>query len=254
MMILKRKQEVLQVKKDTSWLRHNTFSHRGLHNEEYPENTTKSFINSIRHGYGIELDVQLTKDNEVIVFHDYNLERMTGYKKNVNELTYEQISRLSLLNTNEKIPLLKDVLKIINNKVSVLIELKISINYTKLCERVFEIVKEYNGQYSIQSFDPRVITWYEENANYIIRGQIVSYQIYSMKNIFKNLFSKNILLKIGNNADYICHSLKGINNIIIVILRKKMPIVSWTVKNKKEMKKAYKYSDSIIFEEFIPRN
>ena len=240
------------MKKNTNWLKEIPFAHRGLYNEVFPENSMSAFQNAIKYGYGIELDVQFTKDKKVVVFHDDNLKRMTGNENDINDLTYSEISKLTLLNTNERIPLLKDVLNVIDEKVPVIIEIKTDNKYISLSEKVYNIIKNYNGKYSIQSFDPRIVKWYKDNANEVIRGQISSCFQDALIKWYKKFVLKNMLLNFKTKPDYICYGLYGINNIAIAILRKKMPIVSWTIRNEEEMKRAYKYSDNIIFEGFMP--
>ena len=91
------------------WLIERPIAHRGLFNRNYPENSLGAFENAVKNNFGIELDVQFTKDKKVVVFHDDNLKRMTKDKRNVNELTYKELKNLKLLDTNETIPLLEEV-------------------------------------------------------------------------------------------------------------------------------------------------
>ncbi|MGL5330607.1 MAG: glycerophosphodiester phosphodiesterase family protein [Peptostreptococcaceae bacterium] len=240
------------MSKNIAWLKEVPFSHRGLHNDDYPENSLGAFKNSIKYGYGIELDVLLTKDNKVVVFHDYNLERMTNNKSDVNELTYKEISELLLLNTDEKIPLLSEVLKCINGKIPVLIEIKAIDEYISISENVYNITKDYTGIYSIQSFDPRVLKWYKENAPQVVRGQISNYFEDTILKWDKKIILRNMMLNFNTKPDYICYGLYKLNSLRIKSLRKKMPIISWTIKDKEDMKKGYKYSDNIIFEKIMP--
>ena len=93
-------------------------AHRGIHNNlNIPENSIKSFKRAISKNIPIELDIHLTSDDKLVVFHDDNLIRMTGLYKKIRKCTYDEISKLKLLNTNEVIPLLSDVLDLINGKV-----------------------------------------------------------------------------------------------------------------------------------------
>ena len=56
-----------------------SYAHRGLHGAGVPENSLAAFREAVLHGYGIELDLQLSRDGEIMVFHDYNLDRMTAF-------------------------------------------------------------------------------------------------------------------------------------------------------------------------------
>ena len=93
-------------------------AHRGVfNNKDIPENSLKSFREAVKLNYDVEFDIHLTKDNILVVFHDDNLKRMTGSDKNIQDCTYDEIKDLKLLNTNEHIPTLDEVLKVIDNKV-----------------------------------------------------------------------------------------------------------------------------------------
>lgn len=234
--------------KDVSFIKKCPFSHRGLHNNIYPENSMGAFINSIKNNYGIELDVQLTKDKKAVVFHDEFLERMTGYKGIINNMTYNEICKLRLLNTDEKIPLLLDVLDIINNRVPVLIELKALGDAIYMSSEVYKIVKNYEGKFAIQSFNPRVLLWYKENANNIIRGQISFDYKDTVIKWYKKLFLRGMILNIKTKPDFVSYDIKSIQSQRVQLIRKKMPVITWTILDCKQYKKASKYADNIIFE------
>lgn len=99
------------LKKDMTWLLNGYFAHRGLFNKEFPENSMEAFDNAIKYGYGIELDVQFSKDEKLVVFHDDNLKRVTGDNRNVCDVEYSELKTLKLSNTEKTIPLFEDVLK-----------------------------------------------------------------------------------------------------------------------------------------------
>lgn len=241
------------MSKNLDWIKDIPFAHRGLYNDEIPENSMSSFRNAIKYGYGIELDVQYTKDKKIVVFHDNILYRMTGYKGNVNDLTYLEINKLTLLNTNERIPLFKDVINLIDARVPLLVEIKKSKDYINLSEDVYNILKDYKGKYAIQSFDPRVISWYKRHTENVIRGQLsFDFKDTSFK-WYEKIALRDMIFNLYSKPDYICYGLRGIKNLQIKLLRKKKPIISWTIKNENEMKFADKYSDNIIFEGFIPK-
>ena len=131
--------------------------HRGIC-AKYPENTILAFQKAIELGVdGIELDVHLSKDKEVMVFHDGSLKRMTGCDKGIHELTYAELSELRLAGTDEKIPTLREVLELVGGKVPLLIELKGESTDTSLCPEVAKLLREYKGSYCIESFNPLLL-------------------------------------------------------------------------------------------------
>ena len=109
---------------------HTMIAHRGLfdNNAEAPENSLAAFRNAVEHGFGMELDVQLTKDEKLVVFHDFDLKRMCGVHKKLTELTYAELEQYFLKNSTEKIPLFSDVLELINGKVPLVVEIKVGFD------------------------------------------------------------------------------------------------------------------------------
>lgn len=142
---------------EIEWLKEEPIAHRGLFDKENPENSLKAFKKAIDNNYAIELDIQFTKDKQIVVFHDETLERMTKNLSYVSDMTYKQLSKLKLLNTDEKIPLLEDVLKVVDGKVPIIIEIKDCKDIIDLGKEAYEILKRYNGKYTIQSFNPIVL-------------------------------------------------------------------------------------------------
>ena len=149
------------------------YAHRGLYNHgtNIPENSMMAFRKSKHLGYGCELDVQCTKDGKLVVFHDDNCLRMTGFDGVVENMTYAELSSLRLNNTDECIPLFKDVLDL------ELKELVIEIKSTKLRRKVVSAtlkeLKTYRGKYSICSFDPLILLELKRQALLIHGSSII---------------------------------------------------------------------------------
>ena len=146
----------------------NIIAHRGIHNEAIPENSMKAFSLALKKNIPIEFDVHILKDKNIVVFHDDNLKRMTNKDKFIKECTYEEIKDLKLKNTNEKIPLLKDVLKLVDGKVLLDIELKMDVTDHSLEDGLIEILKDYNGEVILKSFDYRKVKYLKKHTNYKI--------------------------------------------------------------------------------------
>ena len=116
------------TKKNLSFLSSSLIAHRGLHSAGKPENSLAAFGAAVRRGYAIELDVHLLSDGSVVVFHDDNLKRMCGADVEVKALTVRKMCKYRLGDTNERIPLLKDVLALVNGAVPLIIELKYDVS------------------------------------------------------------------------------------------------------------------------------
>ncbi|MBQ5791548.1 MAG: glycerophosphodiester phosphodiesterase, partial [Clostridia bacterium] len=121
------------------------YAHRGLHGNGVPENSLLAFGEAVKKGFGIELDVQLSADGVVMVFHDYTLIRMTGKEEKLKNLTAEELQALSLAGTEQTIPTFREVLELVDGKVPLLVELKGEDLNSALCPKVAELLQEYQG-------------------------------------------------------------------------------------------------------------
>ena len=129
--------------KEASWIIEIPIAHRGLDNGSIPENSMAAFRNAIEKGYTIELDVQFTKDKELIVFHDDDLSRLTNDNRKVKDVNYQELKNLKLENTDEKIPTLKEVVEMVDNQVPLIIEIKDGEDIIGLSEKTYNIMKNY---------------------------------------------------------------------------------------------------------------
>lgn len=152
------------------------FAHRGLHSEDrsVPENSLEAFRQARDAGYGMELDVQLSKDGEVVVFHDDTLERVCGLEARVDELDCNELKELSLCGTEERIPLLGEVLELVNGSVPLIVELKNGRRNRELCEKTHALLSGYKGDYCVESFNPLIVGWFRHNAKDVLRGQLAA--------------------------------------------------------------------------------
>ena len=240
------------MKKDINFLKEYLIAHRGFHNisKGIPENSMVAFKEAIDNNYIIELDIHLLKDKNIVVFHDDNLERMTGLNKKINEFTYSQIANLNLKNTDEHIPLLKDVLQFVDGKVPIIIELKYDSKYGKLENQLIKLLSQYNGKYAVKSFNPLSIYWFKKHSPNTIRGQLsYDYNDYK-KNPITKFILKNMLFNFITKPDFISYGIKSLPNKKIAKIRKNKIILGWTIKNKDDLIYAQKYCDNYICENF----
>ncbi len=149
------------------------YAHRGLHNEQRPENSMAAFHAALEMGYGIELDIHLMKDGNLAVIHDSSLKRTAGVDIAIEQLTVADLDRYVLDDTQERIPLFSQVLELYQGKAPLIVELKpVNNNHAALCEAACKLLDAYRGPYCIESFDPRCIHWLRKNRPCIIRGQL----------------------------------------------------------------------------------
>ena len=165
------------------------FAHRGLHSRDksIPENSLEAFRLAAQAGYGIELDVQLSKDGQVVVFHDDTLDRVCGVHGNVCDRTYAELRELRLCGTEQRIPLFSQVLETIAGRGALIVELKSGKRNRELCEKTYDMLEDYRGDVCIESFDPRIVCWFRKHAGDLVRGQLAQPYKYYANEVSKPL-------------------------------------------------------------------
>lgn len=235
-----------------SWLVQQPIAHRGLHDKVSPENSLSAFQKAIDAGYPIELDVQLIADGTVVVFHDSSLSRLTdndGYLKFLNKA---DLDLLTLKDSKEKIPTFQEVLELVNGQVPLLIEIKSEGKVGELEKKVIEMLKAYNGEYAICSFNPYVLEYFYKHAPDIPRGQLAGFLKGEKLSFFKKHVLKRMLLnKKISHPNYISYEAKRLPNRFVKRY-KSLPLLAWTIRSESEYLKVVKYCDNVIFEGFEP--
>ncbi len=235
------------------------YAHRGLHDNhsDAPENSMAAFRKAVEAGYGIELDVQLTKDGVPVIFHDFTLDRICGVAGRVDAYTYEELQRFTLLQSEEKIPKLEDFLAMVAGKVPLIVELKVEWTDLSLCPVVQAMLSEYKGVYCIESFNPLALLWYRRHCRQVMRGQLSTNfrRDGEYKNIFYFLLT-HLLTNFVTSPDFIAYNCKFKEEPGRKICRKlyRNLAVAWTVKNQKQLDSLEKDFDLFIFDSFIPKD
>ena len=182
------------------------YCHRGFHGEGIPENSIPAFKKAAEHGLGVELDVQPTKDGKIVVFHDKTAKRVCGVDKAISEMTFDEVSGLCLKGTEEKIPLFTDVLEVLGG-VPVSCEIKTSgADFDPVfLEGVYQILKDYEGNFNVISFNPFVLEWFKNNHPEIIRGQLAAGKDDIGVKGFLGWALSNLLLNFKAKPDFISY-------------------------------------------------
>jgi glycerophosphoryl diester phosphodiesterase len=214
-----------------------------------------AFVRAVRAGYGIELDVQLTKDQVPVVFHDFDLRRACGVEGDVSDYTYQQLQAFSLFGTGERIPRFQDVLELVDGKVPLLVELKYRNFGSRVCARADELLRSYPGEYVIESFHPWALLWYRIHRPEILRGQLsMNFQRQEGTLNPVHYLARHLLLNFIGRPDFIAYDLRDDTSISRRLCRRVFgaPSAAWTVKSQKQLVKAQKQFDAFIFEGFFP--
>ncbi|MBO5223239.1 MAG: glycerophosphodiester phosphodiesterase [Clostridia bacterium] len=230
-------------------------AHRGLHNADIPENSLAAFENAIAHGYPIELDVRLTDDKAVIVFHDDKLARMTGMDGYVSTLTLADLDSIKLKNSDQKIPTFKEVLDLVDGKVPLLIEIKNEGKPGELEDKTIELLRAYKGEYAVQAFNPFVLEYFRHHAPEIKRGILSAlFRKHQLPSFVKRFVLSKMLLNNIAKPDFITYRHECLPNKYVTKYVKKhnVPVLAWTTENQEETDKVLPHCDNFIFEGFIP--
>lgn len=237
------------------------YAHRGYHDKpRIPENSMAAFRRAIENGFGAELDVHLMKDGRLAVIHDASLKRTAGADVLVEDLTAEELKTYRLEGTDERIPLLEEVLELFQDRTPLIIELKAERgNHAALAEATCRMLDRYRVHYCIESFDPRCLIWLKKNRPEIVRGQLSEQflrhgetaghgkaTMWLLGNLFSNIAAK---------PDFIAYRFSDRDNLCLRWCRKFYHVqeINWTIRTKEEMEAAEAQGNLVIFECFDPK-
>lgn len=242
---------------DTGLFLKKYFAHRGLHDngDKAPENSMAAFRNAVEAGYGMELDVHVTRDGIPVIFHDSGLERMCGAEGNITDYTYEELQQFTLGNSEERIPKLEDLLLMVQGRVPLIVEIKSDKANVSCCTAVDRLLRTYNGEYCIESFNPMVLWWFRLHHNRVVRGQLSSNfrKDGGNKGVFFFLLT-HLMFNFITKPDFIAYNREFKDEPGRRICRKLYgnPSVAWTVRNREELYELGREFDVFIFENFTP--
>ncbi len=230
-------------------------AHRGLHslNKNTPENSLKAFKEAVDLNIPVEIDIHLTADGEVVVFHDDTLDRMCGVSGRVEEKTLTELKTCRLNGTDCEIPTLKECLEVINGRVPLLIEFKcVSLKCDSLCRAANKILTDYKGDYLIQSFYPTVLQWYKKHRKDVCRGQLA--ESFKGEALYK-IIAGCLLFNVIARPDFVSYRHQCAKHPCRwLVTRLGAFPVGWTFASKEELFKNRKYFKTYIFELFLPDN
>lgn len=239
-----------------SWLLTDPIAHRGYHSNDsvIPENSLAAFQNALDNGFPIEVDIKVLADGKAVAFHDSSLKRMCGVERPVSEVSSLELKNFKLLQSQEKIPLLSEVLRLVDGKVPLLIETKNFGRAGRFEKIVIGELSHYRGPFVIHSFNPLTLNWLANNHPSIIRGQILSkFREKEMSPFTKNFFT-HLYVNVFSKPDFIAYDFRNLTSPSAKKFRgKHVPILAWTLRNPDDMKSISGLADNIIFENFNPR-
>ena len=232
-----------------AWLRGAQFAHRGLHASGVPENSLSAFGAAAARGMGIECDVQRSRDGLAMVFHDTELDRLTGETGPMAERTAVQLGQIVLSGGSDTIPSLRQLLDQLAGQVPALIEIKSvrdgGYRTSALCLSVRRELEGYTGQYAVMSFDPRVVRWFADHSPLTVRGLVVTEENdHSLPGRIKRRLSLW-----HARPDFLAYDVRDLLSRFAAAQRARgLPLLTWTVRSAELAERAALYADAPIAE------
>ncbi|MGI6150365.1 MAG: glycerophosphodiester phosphodiesterase family protein [Christensenellales bacterium] len=236
------------------------YAHRGLHDEAagIPENSLAAFAAAADAGYGMELDVHLTKDGKLAVFHDDTLLRMCGVQGEIKDSTLAELQALTLAGTNQPIPALDELLRLVDGRVPLIIEIKGQSMNPEACRHVHAALQGYPGAYVIESFNPIYLRWWRKNAPEVLRGQLSANLLKEgakdMRDRVQRWAVKHLLTNFLTRPDFIAYDHRDEGSLSFRLCRSffKAVTVFWTIQDEATFQRVKGRCDAVIFEGFLP--
>jgi glycerophosphoryl diester phosphodiesterase len=222
------------------------FAHRGLHGGGLVENSGGAIVAAVVQGYGIELDVQLSRDGEAMVFHDYDLDRLTIEQGPLAERTAAELQAIRLYVADEVMPRLSQALEMSDARVPLLIELKSrDRRVARLCRAVAEALNGYAGAVGVMSFNPEVGAWFARHSPGVLRGLVVTE--HGKRGVRGGIERRLALWRA--RADFLACDVRDLPSRFAAAARARgLPVYTWTVRTAADRARAAAYADQIIFE------
>lgn len=216
------------------------FAHRGLHGPGVPENSMAAFRAALDAGAGIECDVRLSGDGQVMVFHDHDLRRMCASALAVESTPAKILAGQKLYDSAEHIPWLSELLELVAGKVPILIELKCrGGNAARLSAAVAAELADYAGPVGAMSFESKVSAWFSRKLPYLRRGLVISERASAVDRWGSILNARPNFLAIDRGA---------ISRPWVAKQRQKRWVYSWTIRSPADRETAEIHADALIWE------
>jgi glycerophosphoryl diester phosphodiesterase len=216
------------------------FAHRGLHRPGIPENSLAAFRAAIEAGAGIECDVRLSADGEVMVFHDHDLRRMCASGLAVEATLGDVLAGQKLFDSGEHIPRLIELLDLVGGRVPTLIEMKCrGGNAARLADSVAAKLAGYNGPVGVMSFEPKIVRWFSRHRPDLTRGLVISQRA--------SAFDRWRSIRMAA-PQFLAVDRQTLGRTWVARERYRRWVYSWTVRTSAERKTAEIHADALIWE------
>jgi glycerophosphoryl diester phosphodiesterase len=230
-----------------AWIDKFTYAHRGLHGPGVPENSPAAFAAAIERGFGIECDIQRSRDSQPMVFHDWELDRLTGETGQVASRSAAQLAGIALAGSTEHLPSLRRLLDQVAGRVPVLIEVKSrrELPVRALCRAIRDQFVGYYGPHAVMSFDPRISRWFADRSPSTVRGLVMTEE---GSRDLAGSFRRRLALWHAR-PDFLAYDIRDLPGSFPAGQRVRgLPLVTWTVCNQELLRRARDHADAPVAE------
>jgi glycerophosphoryl diester phosphodiesterase len=230
---------------DPLWPGPQGFAHRGLHyGSALPENSLIAFAAALEAGAGIECDLRLTVDDQVVVFHDADAWRMCSSRLVIGKSTHAELSQLRL--GEGPIPTLESLLTLVNGVVPLLLEVKVDNDIWRWMPALGPLLTSYSGPLGVMSFDPRLPRLVKRDMPQVPRGLVIRDSLPALRRKIAIWFADPEFAAVERTA---------LAKPWVAQLRERMPVYSWTIRTAEQRSQAQVHADALIWEaDGRPRN
>jgi len=247
----------------TDWLSARPVAHRGFHDRAAGriENSISAARAAVARGYAIECDVQISADGDAMVFHDFDLDRLTGAHGRVDAHDAVALSRIALKDSDDVIPTLTDWLAAIAGETPVICEIKSAFDGDlRLAARTAQIAAAYPGKIALKSFDPNVIAFLRRDGAdlgvaHLPLGIVAEAgfhsDAWSMLNDAQRLGMATLTHWPKTRPDFLSWRVADLPHATASLCRAmRIPVLAWTVRSESDVANAREFADQMIFEGF----
>ena len=214
------------------------FAHRGLHRAPgIIENSLASFAASLDYGAGIECDLRLTADDQILVFHDADARRLCGSPEIIGRSTLAELAHLTI--GGHPLPTLAQLLALASGRAPMLLEAKIDGDLFRFGRALVAALDGYTGPTGVMSFHPGLMRWLNTNAPHLRRGLVIRDSLSPLK--------RWIAMKLANPA-FLAVDVAAIDRPWVAAARTRLPIYTWTVRTRADRALAIPRADALIWE------
>jgi glycerophosphoryl diester phosphodiesterase len=233
------------------------YAHRGLYSadQSVPENSLAAFAAAADVGYGMELDITMTTDDEIVVFHDDMLSRACGVGKDIRDCSWAELQSYRLFGTDQRIPLFSELLALVNGRVPLIVELKHTKRYRALCAKTAEKLDNYTGPYCIESFDPRIVRWFAVHRPEVVRGQLAGgIRSYESARFCESLLMSAVMTNIYCRPHFVAYRHQDAPRKLGLKAYRWLGghLVAWTVQSMEDEIRCQPLFGTVIFEFYRP--